>query len=231
MDFSEIGDETVVDSGEQEGQVQISDMRNEARNAIALAFLDGFYNQVLELQQELVEQREEAEDDDLPIEISFGGVGMKTYRIHSLTVSYFEAGTPLLCFYHLHNSTEEGERILEWMDENRDFIFDEDSEESKESQTMDWLNSKRSTITDIATMLEETGLLSHDKIKRVRTERHNFLHTPLEMLYITDWEDVISMSERCVEVMEDLDERIYEDISLHAIYGVLTDRDRTSRRF
>jgi len=231
MDFSEIGDETIVDQDEQEGPVQIADMRNEGRNAIALAFLDGFYLQIEQLKEELVEQREGADDDDLPIEISFSGVGMKTYQIHSLTVSYFEAGTPLLCFYHLHNSTEKGEEILTWMDENRSFVFDEDSEESKSSQTMDWLNSDRSTITDIATMLEETGLLEHDKIKQVRTERHNFLHTPLEMLYIRDWEDIISMSEKCVEVMEDLDERIYQDISLHAIYGVLTDRDRTRSRF
>jgi len=231
MDFSNISDESIDGSGTLEDGSEITDMRNEGRNSIALAFLDGFYSRVKELHSELVEEREESEGDDLPIEISFGGVGMKTYQIHSLTVSYFEAVTPLLCFHHLHNSTEEGDEILDWMDENRDFVFDEDSEESKQSQTMEWLNGRTSSITDVATMLDETGLLEHDEIKRVRTERHNFLHSPLEMLYISDWEDIISMSERCVQVMDDLDERVIEDINLHPVYGVMTDRDRNRTRY
>lgn len=231
MDFSEIGDETINTGDPSEGEPEIVDMRNEGRNAIALAFLDGFYAQVRDLHSDLVGERKESDGDDLPVEISFGGVGLKTYQIHSLTVSYYEAGTPLLCFHHLHNSTEKGEKILEWMNENRDFIFDEDSDDSKGSQTMDWLNSDRSSITDIATMLDETGLLNHDKVKRVRTERNNFLHSPLKMLYISDWEDIISMSERCLEATEDLDQRIIDDINLRAVYGSMTDRDRNRRRY
>lgn len=71
-------------------------MTDEGKNAMSFAFLDGFHIQIQRLHDELVEAREEAEGDYLPMEISFGGLGMKTYEIHSLTVSYFEAGVPLL---------------------------------------------------------------------------------------------------------------------------------------
>jgi len=167
----------------------------------------------------------------LPIGISFGGAGLKTYQIHSLTVSYYEAGTALLCFHHLHTSTEEGAKILDRMEDNRGFILDDGSAALREEQTMDRLNGRRSSISDFATMLYETGLLDHDKVKRVRTERNNFLHSPAKLLSISDWERIVSMSERCLEATEDLDRRITEDIDLHAIYGSMTDRDRTSRRY
>ncbi len=165
------------------------------------------------------------------MEISFGGVGMKTYEIHSLTVSYFEAGVPLLCFYHFRNQTDAGYRILEWFEENRDFVLDEDSDEMLGTQMMDWLNSRRSSISDIASLMKETGLLSHDKVKRVRTDRHQFLHSPLQMLYLSEWEDINTKADRCVRVADDLDDRLFEDLELHAVYDVLTDKDRTRSRF
>jgi hypothetical protein len=231
MDFSDIGDESIDSTGPPEGEAEIVDMRNEGRNAIALAFLDGFYTQVRDLHSELVEERKEADGDNLTMEISFNGFGMKTYQIHSLAVSYYEAGTPLLSFHHLHNSTEDGEKILEWMNDNREFIFDENSEDSRSEQTMNWLNSDRSSITDIANLLYETGILEHDKIKRVRTQRNNFLHSPLKMLSIADWNDIISMSEKCLEATDALDQRMIEDIDLHGTYGSFTDRDRNRNRY
>lgn len=230
MNFSEIGDESVDSAGPPKGEAEVVDMRNEGRNAIVLAFLDGFYTQVREIHSELVEERKEANGGNLTMEISFKGVGLKTYQIHSLTVSYYEAGTPLLCFHHLHNSTENGKDMLEWMNKNRKFIFDEDSEEPRSKQTMDWLNSNRSSITDVATMLDETEVVEHDKIKRVRTQRNNFLHSPLKMLSISDWNDLISMSEKCLEATDTLDQQMIEDINLHGTYGSFTDRDRNRKR-
>lgn len=225
MEFSQIvGDE----SGDFE-EWHTSEMPDNVKNALSLAFLDGFHNEVHRLHDELQESREEAEDDDLPMEFSFGGVGLKTYEIHSLTVSYFEAGVPILCFRYLRNETEEGYKILEWMVDNRSSALDEDSERSSGTQIMEWLNGRRSTITDMARLMDETGLLSHDKVKRVRSHRHDFLHSPLEILYISDWGDLIDMSERCITVVDDLDERLYQDIDLHAFYPTLTDKERSSR--
>ncbi|QLG50668.1 hypothetical protein [Natrinema halophilum] len=227
MEFSEI----VGDEDGKSSDWHTSDMPDDVKNALSLAFLDGFHNEVHRLHDELQQEWEEAEDDDLPMEFSFGGVGLKTYELHSLTVSYFEAGVPILCFHHFRNETEEGYQILEWMEENRNRALDEDSEEPYGTQIMQWLNSRRSSITDMARLMDETGLLSHDKVKRVRSHRHDFLHSPLQILYISGWEDLLKMSERCITVVDDLDERLYQDIDLHAFYPTLTDKERSSRTF
>lgn len=228
MDLSDIEDGPDEDEVVESHSIGVTD---DVQNALTVAFLDGFHQQVLRLHDELLEAREEGEDDDLPMEISFGGVGLKTYEIHSLTASYFEAAVPILCYHHFDNETEEGYRILEWMEENRDYILDDDVEDPYGSQILDWLSSDRCSITDMARLMDETGLLSHDKVKRVRSHRNDFLHTPLEILHVSNWEDIIEMSERCVTVVEDVDERLFEDLEIHEIYNMLTDRDRKLSRF
>lgn len=227
MDFSQI----VGDDDRYSEDWHTSDMPHDVKNALSLAFLDGFHNEIHRLHGELREQREEAEDDDLPMEFSFGGVGLKTYEIHSLTVSYFEAGVSILCFHHLQNETEEGAKIVEWMLENRDRALDENSEVPYGTQIMEWLDGRRASLADKAHLMDETGLLGHDKVKRVKTQRHSFLHSPLEILYISDWDDLMNMADRCVTVVDDMDERLYQDIDLHAFYPTLTDKERSSRTF
>jgi len=82
MEFSEI----VGDEDGKSSDWHTSDMPDDVKNALSLAFLDGFHNEVHRLHEELQQEWEEAENDDLPMEFSFGGVGLKTYELHSLTV-------------------------------------------------------------------------------------------------------------------------------------------------
>jgi len=78
MEFSEI----VGDEDGKSSDWHTSDMPDDVKNALSLAFLDGFHNEVHRLHEELQQEWEEAENDDLPMEFSFGGVGLKTYELH-----------------------------------------------------------------------------------------------------------------------------------------------------
>lgn len=220
MDFSD----SKKDADDYLNQLAKRKMTPEVMNSISLAFLDLFYERIKEIEEQLQKEQNNIESDDHPTGVPFKETPLQVYQLHSMTTSYYEASTPVLCFHHLYNETVEGLKIAKWMEDNREFIFDDESEKNAGGQTMEWL-VEGASITDMARILKDTELIPHDKIKRVRTDRNKFLHNPFELLVVSEWDEILSKTERCVEVSADMNNRLHSDIELHSIYDELSPRE------
>lgn len=205
-------------------------------NTILLFFSERLSDYLQELAMKLREGVNDSED--IRWEIPFGSLGIDLYQMHTMSISYFEAGAYLFVSDYLvqHPHSDGSKRLVDAIYERKEHVLKESQsyEERLQSahqriQTDDHLRAGFYKF-----VLDEAGFLNEQEVealKGVNDVRGDFVHDSFGLVGITEKEPVLTMVNNCdllVNTISDLlhdyveyDSNFYETFRRKDMFGLV----------